>query len=303
MTKKRAEDILLESGTNELEIVEFSLGEEFYGINVAKVREIIRASVGIVPVPDAHPSISGVINLRGKIIPVVHLAKHLKIETQYDPKRSRIIIAEFNQLQAGFWVNHVTRIHRLSWKQVEAPSSLIQSKKGYAVGVVKLTDRVLFLLDFEKISSDINPETGIRDSRDAHFEAADVPFDRSQKQILIAEDSAFIRDMLSQYVQEAGYRVTAVSNGEEAWTCLNESLRRGQTYHLVITDIEMPQMDGLHLIKRIKDDARLANVPCVVFSSMITEDLSVKCRKVGAVAQISKPEIDGLVRLVDQHVL
>lgn len=301
--------ILLEAGTNELEIVEFLIGKEYYGINVAKVREIIRANSGIVPVPDSHESVAGVVNLRGRVTPVVDLAKHLGVHQEFDPRLSRIIIAEFNKMHVGFWVSGVTRIHRISWKSVESPEGLVQSKAGYAVGVVKIDDRILFLLDFEKIASVINPESGIQKPENIHYEAQKVSFDRTQKKVLIAEDSPFIRQLLSQYITAAGYKVELFNNGLEAWQSFERTLsfpdfRKIEDHcHLLITDIEMPQMDGLHLIKKIRETAKLKGFPCVVFSSMISPELSIKCKAIGADDQITKPEIERLVRLVDSRVL
>ncbi len=142
--------------STELEIVEFKIGNEYYAINVLNVREIIRANIGIVPVPEAHASISGMVNLRGKIIPVVSLAKHLHVDTEYDPTTSRIIIAELTNCQAGFWVSEVTRILRVARENIEFPTGLLNKDDSYTKGVAKIHDRVLLLLDFEKIASVIN---------------------------------------------------------------------------------------------------------------------------------------------------
>lgn len=144
-------------GAGEIEIVEFCLGEKCYGINVMQVREIIRASMGIVAVSNAHPSISGVINLRGKIIPVINLARHFDVQAEYSIKQSRIIVSQCNDLQVGFWVHRVTRIHRIATSGIEPPSDLVQSKGRYVVGVTKIEERILFLLNFENIALDINP--------------------------------------------------------------------------------------------------------------------------------------------------
>lgn len=303
------QEILLEVGTNELEIVEFLLANEYFGINVAKVREIIRGSVPIVPVPDAHPSVIGVVNLRGKITPVVDLAKHLHVETPHGDRANRIIIAEFNGMHVGFWVTGVTRIHRLSWKQVESPSGIMQTKNAYAVGIVKIEDRILFLLDFEKIASVINPASGIQATGEAHQVSHEMKTLRSMKKILVAEDSPFISDLLKNYLSEGGYRVEMFKNGQDAWDYLEkigqiQNFRKIEDHcHLLISDLEMPQMDGLHLIKKIKDHALLKRLPCVVFSSLISAEQSLKCQAVGADGQITKPEIDNLVKLVDSKVL
>lgn len=300
--------ILLESGTNELEIVEFSVGESLYGINIAKVREIINADIGLVPVPDAHKSIDGAINLRGKIIPVINLARHLNTAVEFNKKTNRIIISEFNKIVVGFLVCSVARIHRLSWKQVEQPSDMLQSEDGYAVGIVKIEERVIFLLDFEKVAASINPAAGISKPGNDYMPTPSN-IDRSTKTILVAEDSSFIRGMMLDYLARAGYKIIEAHNGIIAWEILNKAVGEcssgdiAEKINLVITDIEMPQMDGLHLIKRIREEKLLKKLPCVAFSSMITEELSRKCKAVGSNAEISKPEIEKLIQIVDEYVL
>lgn len=301
--------ILLEAGTNELEIVEFLLAGEYYGINVAKVREIIRCNCQIVPVPDSHPSVVGVVNLRGKITPVVDLAKHLHIDSKKGDRSNRIIIAEFNELCVGFWVAGVTRIHRLSWKQVESPSGVMQTKNAYAVGIVKIEDRILFLLDFEKIATVINPAAGIQATGEANNVTGEIKALRGMKKIIVAEDSPFIGDLLKNYLTEGGYRVELFKNGLDAWNHLEKiaatpNFRKIEDHcHLMISDLEMPQMDGLHLIKKVKENANLKRLPCIVFSSLISPEQSMKCKAVGADGEITKPEIDGLVKLTDSKVL
>ena len=298
--------ILLETGTNELEIVVFRIGKDYYGINVAKVREIIRTNIPMVPIPDAHGSVLGVVNLRGKVIPVVNLAQHLHMTSDPQERRNRIIVTEFNGIHAGFWVDEVTRIYRLSWKSVEPPSGLVKSKEGYTVGIIKIDEKILMLLDFEKIASIINPEAGL-EGVCQDVVSGEVNFDRSKKKILIAEDSSFVADLLVNYVKKVGYQCEVHKDGLSAWQALEAAVQKpgdiSEYFNLLITDIEMPQMDGLHLIKRIKETEKLKKLPCVVFSSMISKELSVKCQQVGAADQITKPEIAGLVKMVDTHVL
>jgi len=303
-------EILLEAGTNELEVVEFSIADALYGINIAKVREIIKADIEIIAVPDAHTSIQGAINLRGRIIPVINLAKHLNENVKNDPKSNRIIISEFNMVIVGFFVSSVANIHRLSWKQVEKPSELLQTAQGYVVGVIKIGEKVLFLLDFEKITGNINPSSCILKTDDkSQYDVAEPGLDRSSKTILIAEDSEFIRDLMVDHLTLAGYKVVIATNGEEAMakfmhTINSKNFEKIQDhYNLLITDIEMPQMDGLHLVKTIKDNEKLCRLPCIAFSSMISPELAAKCKSVGTSAEISKPEIEKLVNLVDTKVL
>jgi two-component system chemotaxis response regulator CheV len=155
-------DILLESGTNELEIVEFFAGGSIYGINVAKVREIIRFPDNVVPVPESHTSIEGIAELRGKVVPIINLPAHLGQTGEIDKLSSYVIVTEFNQTTIGFCVDAVDTIRRLSWSQIESPTGVIASEEGLVVSIVKFDDRMVLLLDFEKISAEINPAAAIQ---------------------------------------------------------------------------------------------------------------------------------------------
>jgi len=275
---------------------------------VAKVREIIRGNCAIVPVPDAAVSVMGVVNLRGKIIPVVDLAQHLHVASPSPNKSNRIIIVEFNRMIIGFFVSTVNRVHRISWKQVESPAGLIQTKNAYTVGVIKVEDKIVFLLDFEKIASVINPASGIQDS-EVRPVSDDVRSSRAMKRIIVVEDSSFVSDLLKKYLTSAGYQVEVFNNGQEAWDALERIVTAPQFrkiddyFHLMITDLEMPQMDGFHLIKKTKENLKLKRLPCVVFSSIISQEQALKCQSVGAAAQITKPEMDNLLKMVDIKVL
>ncbi len=307
MSSEHRSNILLEAQTSELEIVEFSVGEAVYGINVAKVKEIIKASLTLVQVPDAHPSIAGAINLRGAIIPVVDLSHHLKIKTIADLKKSRIIIAEFNRIVLGFLVSGVARIHRISWKSVEVPSQMLVTTEGYASGIVRIEKKVIFLLDFEKIAFHINPNVHILSPKGGEYGGSSV--DRGSKRILVVDDSDLVRKLIVGHLNSAGYQTDTATNGVEALDKLQTFAGRSdftsidQFYHLMVTDIEMPQMDGLHLIKKVKEDVKLRNLPCIAFSSIMSKEMIRQCQSCGADGEISKPEIAELVGLVDAKAL
>jgi two-component system chemotaxis response regulator CheV len=298
-------NILLESGTNELEIVEFAVGDNVYGINVAKVREIIRFPDSVVDVPESHPSLEGIANIRGQVIPLINLKKHLGKPGDLDKSTSYIIISEFNQTMVGFCVTSVARIHRLSWKQIESPTGMVSSEEGVVVAIVKFDDRMILLLDFEKITADINPESGMTKNAGNITDVESTDVDRSSKTILVVEDSNYIKKIIVNNLEKAGYGVCTATDGQEAWDRLNsiisaENFRKIENhFNIIISDIEMPQMDGLHLIKNIKNNEKLKHLPCVVFSSLISEEMAVKCKSVGADAQISKPELARLVDLID----
>ncbi len=295
--------ILLESGTNELEIVEFLIGENRFAINVIKVKEIIHP-IAPTKVPHAHPYIEGIIELRGEVLPLIDLAKALGFGPSQNPAQDKYIVAQFNQQKVVFHVHNVTQIHRISWKQIEKPSQMYQGLESQIIGVVKLNGNMILLLDFEKIVVDINPQSGIHVDRVKKLGQRD----RSNKKLIVAEDSPLLRKLLHDTLAEAGYvYVEFFENGEDALHYLQSIVEKGKPVEsevqLVITDIEMPQMDGHHLTKRIREHDKLKHLPVVIFSSLITDDLRHKGERVGATAQVSKPEIAELVQVIDQYIL
>lgn len=292
--------ILLETGTNEFEIIEFSVGNVFYGINVAKVREIINP-LPITPIVNTHHYVEGMFTLRGKIMPLVNLSKCLasdKITEAY-----KIIVCEINSVFTGFKVDEVYRIHRISWTQMEPAPHITGS--DLVVGVVKMDDRLIILLDFEKILSDINPEIN-RKMTAVPTSSPDLVQTRKTKTILLAEDSKMLRDLLINTLHGAGYNIISNENGQEAWDKLMAMTATGvpveEQIQLIITDIEMPQMDGHHLTKRIKDHEKLKDLPVIIFSSLINEEMRRKGEALGAYAQITKPEIEQLIGIVDKKI-
>ncbi|WP_456271722.1 chemotaxis protein [Bacillus sp. AK031] len=295
--------ILLETGTNELEIVEFEAGGNKYGINVIKVKEIIQP-LPVTAIPHAHPYMEGIIQLRGEVLPVIDMIKVLGANHESKGSQDKYIVAEFNKLRVVFHVDNVTQIHRISWDQIEKPSNIYQGNSSNVIGVIKKGDDMLLLLDFESIMVEINPDSGIRVEQVKKLGKRN----RSEKKIVAAEDSPLLRKLLSDTLSEAGYEeVEFFENGKDAYDYLASLAAGGENIedavNLVITDIEMPQMDGHHLTRRIKEHPGLKVLPVVIFSSLITEDLKHKGEKVGAEDQVSKPEINELVLKIDKYIL
>ncbi|MFY0741661.1 chemotaxis protein [Solibacillus silvestris] len=295
--------ILLESGTNELEIVEFEVANNKFGINVIKVKEIIQP-IPVTFIPHVHPHVEGIIQLRGEVLPVVDMLKVLGIPTENRNPQQKYIVAEFNKQRVVFHVDNVTQIHRISWDQIEKPSDMYQGGSSQVIGVIKSQDEMILLLDFERIMVDINPESSIS--------VDDVKKlgkrERTEKKVIIAEDSPLLRKLLFDTMNEAGYVNTEFfENGRDAYDYL-EALAKADKQienhvQLVITDIEMPQMDGHHLTKKIKSHPDLKKLPVIIFSSLITDDLRHKGEQVGAEEQISKPEIAELILQMDKLIL
>jgi two-component system chemotaxis response regulator CheV len=317
-------DILLEAGTNELEIVEFYLEEEpkesddtapnqeetvleegqkpsrkgYYGVNVAKVLEIIRMPK-VTEMPEvSHPAVLGAFNLRSRIIPLLDLSTWLK-KKRVENEPPKVIVTEFNQVTSAFMVSGVTRIHRISWEDVEAPNKYVSALSSESItGVVKFDDRIVFILDLERIVSELNP--AMRLQFDDNFELDGY----SGYKALIADDSPLIREMIRDMLGQAGFQVEKTNNGRECWDRLVEIKQRAQDedrpitdyVQVLVSDIEMPMMDGHHLCKRVKEDPVLRDLPVILFSSLITDKLRHRGETVGADDQVSKPEITYLAR-------
>lgn len=292
-------NILLESGTNEMEVLEFTIGSNHYGINVAKVREIIGYQ-SITPVPNAHPDIEGIFMPRDTMITAINLARHLNLGVTTNEKSDMMIVTNFNKLDIAFHVQGVVGIHRVSWADIIKPDSTLSSAdSSIATGIIKVNNKLIIILDFEKIVTDISPETGLKVSE---IDALGVR-DRNSTPIVIAEDSPLLSKLIIDSLHKAGYtNIKATANGQEAWDYINSCKNDGTLYDkvkCVITDIEMPLMDGHRLTRLIKTDGSLSSIPVVIFSSLVNEEMRKKGESLGADAQLSKPEIGNLVKIID----
>lgn len=296
--------ILLDAGTNELEVVEFQLNTPtvasqvqmgYYGINVAKVKEIVMVPE-ILTIPMTHPAVAGAINLRGQVITLINLAKWLGLPATVT-KKSRVIVTEFNGVVNGFIVDAISRIHRLSWEQVVPPPADVALSLGDCLtSVVKIDERILLMLDFEAIIADINPS--IRLKSEAAAAANDLA--RHQREVWVAEDSSAIRRIIVNTLSQAGYQVKSAENGEAALQMIEQAAAAGTLPDLLISDIEMPKMDGLHLLSRIKSTDALKDLPVIMFSSLGSDSNRDKALKLGALDLIRKPDLPQLVELVDR---
>lgn len=294
-------NILLENGTNELEVLEFTIGGNRYGINVAKIREILPYQ-SVTPVPNSHPSIEGIFMPRDTMITVINLANQLNIQTTGNTNgKDMMIITNFNKLSIAFHVESVIGIHRVSWADIIKPDDTISNADaGVATGIIKIDGRLIIILDFEKIVSDISPETGLKVSDiDKLGQRA-----RSSSPIIMAEDSGLLSKLISESLHKAGYvNVDTNINGKEVWDKLVKWKEDGtllEKVSCIITDIEMPIMDGHRLIKLCKDDEVIKQIPIVIFSSLVNDEMRMKGEALGADAQLSKPEIGSLVSTIDR---
>jgi len=305
---KQKQNILLESGTGELEILKFIVDDSSYAINVLKVREILRIEKGdIKKLPEKSDVILGMTNIRGDVIMIVNLSSYLNSELIENDGVIMAILAEFNATKILFAVDNVVGIDRIGWDDIQPPDRMMGELVN---GVIKSdTDKDLInFLNFEKILEDLQPKLG--NNVDVKPEAsADLRARRKNKTLALADDSPTTRNMIKDTLVEAGYQDFKIfSDGRQL---LDHLLEIKEKYpedsvldHVqgIITDIEMPNMDGHTLIRKIHEDRYLRKLPTVIFSSLISEDLLHKGKDVGADAQITKPELDKLVGVVDQLV-
>jgi two-component system chemotaxis response regulator CheV len=281
--------------------LEFVLNGNSYGINVAKIREIINYQE-VTPVPNAHPSIEGIFMPRDVMITAIDLKNCLQ-KGQSKPE-GLFIVTNFNKLDIAFHVDQVIGIHRVSWRDIIKPGATVSTiEEGVSTGIVKIGEKLIIILDFEKIVTDISPETGLKLTDIDQLEERD----RKNVPILIAEDSVFLNKMIVESLKKAGYvNLIHTENGQEAWDTIEMFRKQGtlkEHVGCVITDIEMPIMDGHRLTKLIKEDEELKDIPVVIFSSLVNDEMRRKGEALGADAQLSKPEIGNLVREIDSLVL
>ncbi|MCG9598248.1 chemotaxis protein [Vibrio sp. Isolate25] len=315
--------ILTESGTNELEIIEFHLVKQmpdgskktcYYGINVAKVREVIQVPE-TTDYPNAQPHMVGVFSSRDILTPLVDLAGWLGVPTSQELEKKFVIVTDFNRMTNGFLIDSISRIHRISWNDVESPSQFLEAgEQDCVVAVVRKDGNLIMILDFEKIIADINPELSM--------EKYDVKVDKSvdlnqkmvskrnSKTVMVVDDSAFIRSLIQDTLSSAGYNIIACKDGGEAHEKLmeiaevakKENLPVTELVDAVVTDVEMPRMDGMHLVKRLRESDAYKELPIVMFSSLMSDDNRAKALALGANDTITKPEIGRMVAMMDQYI-
>ncbi|MBK5241437.1 chemotaxis protein [Clostridium sp.] len=290
-------NILLESGTGEVEILEFVISQKHYAINIIKVKEVINTT-NLTKLPDSHPAIAGLTLYRDKIITLVDL-KYI-LEKQHKTEiESTIILCEFNKIQVAFSIDSIVGVNRIKWDKITKPDDI--SINSLVIGNIVINDKIILLLDFEKIVTEISPSTGITEDK-----INDIAYkDRSNVKLVLADDSPLIRRLLNDTLTKAGFNNLKIfDDGKQVLVYLLELVQKKNSnfiedVNVLITDIEMPQMDGHTLTRKIKEHSILKKLPVILFSSLITADLRHKGESVGANAQMSKPEIGELVTCID----
>lgn len=320
MENRVSQEILLESGTNEMEILEFYLGEQSFGINVQKLREIIQYEPEkTTTLPQSLPSVMGTYLVRGQSIALIHLKKHLNPQQSdnQDPERPVVLVCQFNRKVTGFLVDDVNQIHRINWKNVRPMAPFIDKFRPRFTGSIQVDDKEILIVDLEHILTEVDPElcqvlsgTAAKDQV-VTTETQSVREARQQIKLMLAEDSAIIRSGIQRVLTNAGYtQLTCFVDGDECYQAIKKIQEQVaseeeflQHLSMLVTDIEMPKMDGLTLCRKIREELGLKNLKVIMFSSLITEQMAAKCEQVGADGSISKPQVPELVEMVDRLCL
>ena len=285
------------AGANRLEILLFSLGktsqnnerEETFGINVFKVREVMHIPE-ITHAPDMPPGVKGMISLRGAMIPVVDLAHFCNLEATEPP--NILIVTEYNRNSQGFLVNSVEQIIRMEWSDIKVPPPMMANQHGGLItAVTELKDkRIVMVMDVEKVLAETMPSA----DEDALFE--NMGQARIEATVLFADDSSVARKQIARTLDQLGITHISSRNGVEAWDRLKEIALRAEALgkpvsdfiSAILTDIEMPEMDGYVLTKHIKSDPRFNNIPVIMHSSLSAKANITIGKSVGADDYVGK---------------
>ena len=292
------------AGTNKLEILMFSLGtdkrtgrEETFGINVFKVREVMRIPK-ITRAPEMPSSVEGMVSLRGVLVPVIDLAKYTGIET--DDKAEIMIVTEYNGLTQGFLVKAVDNILRLDWAAMRVPPAmLIAEMGGLVTAITELKDgRLVMMLDVEKVLS----ETGHFDSDETVFKSV-KPLGK-ERTVFFADDSSVARNQIARTLDAMQVKYISAINGRQAWAELSKMADHADAMNtplkdminVILTDVEMPEMDGYMLTRKIKSDKRFAGIPVLMHSSLSSTSNAQMGKAVGVDEYVPKFEAQKLAQ-------
>ncbi len=292
-------NILLESGTGELEILKFLVGERRYAINVAKTREIVQIGE-ITDVPRSHEAVVGLSLVRDQVVPLIDL-KYMLLGQKMDSYENKLMLfCEFSGLQVAFCIDEVIGIEKIKWADIKKDDPLLE--QSFAISNILIEDKSYLFLDFEKIVAEINPRMGI-----AAGKLEEMPTkDRSRYRIMLADDSPMVRSLLQETLNLAGFRhLSFFNDGQSVYDYLIDlEARKGADYReevdVLITDIEMPRCDGHTLTRKLRETETYKELPIIIFSSLITDALRHKGEVVGASAQMAKPEISKLILVLDE---
>ena len=309
--------ILTESGTNEVEFIEFYLGDQGFGVNVAKVVQIVEFKESLLTrVPGRHEFLDGTFLFRDRNVPLINLNRALSRNvSEVEVYKPLVLVTQFYEKQNGFLIDGVNRIHRVTWEQLMPITEVFGGMNLSFTGTVNIDEREILIVDLEKIVSEMDPELSSDWEENGEADESEVKAKKEAREeirVVYAEDSGFLRKSVVKKLKKAGYEVLdSFENGRAAADYIDELRNRASSkgksvtdlVDVIISDIEMPQMDGLKLCRHLKEELGLMDLPIILFSSLIDEQMAHKCRAVGADSFVSKPQVSDLVEQVDGFCL
>lgn len=280
-----------------MELLTFRIAHTFFGISVAKVREVIER-VSAVWLPYSSAEVEGIFKLRDEVLTLINLGRYMGMtgEETVEGKGS-IIVVEFNNIRCGVLVDAVDAIHRLHWDDIVPPSEYLTKNGAPITGTVMINKNTILIIDFERLLEDI---LNIKVTREEHIEI-DKATQHREVRILFVEDSIVMRKSLMRIMQAYGYKnINACNDGQDGWQYLQEHIEdENGPCDIIVTDIEMPRMDGITFTARIKKDARLRSIPVVIYSSLMGEDIHKQGNAAGADALVGKPETNEMIQAIE----
>ena len=298
------QEILLGAGTNEMELLTVWLNDQLFGINVAKVQSVQAFDPNsVTPVPESPHGVTGMMLYRERTIPLMDLESLLEISSQErQAAREIVVVTEFNNTVNGFKAHGVNRIFRLSWKEF-VPIDQFIGANSFVTGSVQADGHEIMVLDLEQVLETVFPGKMLESVSDEIMRNRQIT-QRNQLHLIFAEDSYIIRKNTIQMLKKVGFdKIEAFENGQETLDyCMErrEMLASNSVLPILISDIEMPKMDGLTLCRKIKQDPHLNAMIVILFSSLINDQMIRKCQQVEANHYVSKSETSTLIEILDQ---
>ncbi|MRJ01883.1 MAG: chemotaxis protein CheV [Epsilonproteobacteria bacterium] len=317
MRKKNYLPKILETGANELEVIDFRMFEELpdgstyewvLGVNVAKVKEVIQRPESIFRSPGMPPEVEGLAKIRDDVIPIVNLERWIGIKPPKDKSNKYVIVMEFLREIIGVFVHEAKRIRRIKWTDIKKPPASIDEKLGgKVVGVIEIEEgQLLLLLDFEGILDELGMIKVFTITDDEEYMHRGESYN-----ILILDDSQVARKIIKQTLTQNGHRVFEAESGIDGLKFLEEMRQKAEQegvditdkIQLIISDIEMPGMDGLTFTKRVKNDPVFSKIPVVINTSLSDKATVDKTRFVNADAHLVKFDTKDLLHMVHEYAV
>lgn len=280
-----------------VEVLEFTVSNQTYALNVAKVLQItVFDEADITNLPDENEGLIGSSYFRETPIPVLDLKPILGVPKDEETTQPLLLVCQFSGSTVAFKIGTVSRIHRIEWDQFEELNQdLFDTQQTFVLGTIQLDNKVIMVLDVEGLVGSLNGNADFQASLDESQEESVGDYS-----ILYAEDSSIVRGIAVSALRKAGItKIKEFPTAVEALRYLNDNPE--EKIDFILSDVEMPGLDGLSFCQELKQTTRTAQIPFVFFSSLINDQMREKCKEVGAQEALAKPEVHRIVPLIKEY--